>query len=230
VEEERKKRREKSKSGAEQVKEHNKNVLDGDKNEKISPSPITNNKEYQEKYKKEKLKKLKEISKNSKKLSPKTKNKFNSEIMDYRIGEKETKDFFRKKDQYLGHCQICGFTFKTNNGINYFERFTWTDYKKIKIKANLVDPGNSLCLCAKCHSIIKSGGDFNANFLTDKIFEKLENNYNFDSFVEDVNNDDITSIPECFEEHKEFDDHQLDKFYYKHHIQYKFRNLFRVYL
>jgi len=202
AEEKRKKRKQ---SGAEQVGSYNNPVSTEPDN--TSPLNLKNTKEYQDNYKKRKEKKLREILKNSDKLSKKTKAKLSSYSI--KIGEEETKDFFREKDQYLGHCQICGFTFKTKNGSNYCERFTWSDYKKVKIKTDLIDAGNSLCLCAKCHSIIKGGGDFNATFLTSEIFEMLKvlkDDYDFDTFIEDIDSDKLLSVPDCFKEHIDFDD------------------------
>ncbi len=202
AEEERKQRQ---KSGAEQVKGYNKNVS-SNQNE-TSPSNLKNTQEYQNRYIREKKEKIQKISNNSKKLSKRTRAKTsNCTTINYKVGEEETKDFFRKKDQYLGQCQICGFTFTTKRGVNYCERFTWSDYKRVKVKADLIDAGNSLCLCAKCHSIIKGGGDFEAKFLTDEIFEKLKTDYNFDTFIEDIKNNKLSQAPKCFQEHIDFDD------------------------
>ena len=165
-------RNQRKKSGAEQLKDYDKNVSNN-QNE-TSPSNLKNTQEYQNKYIREKTEKLQKISNNSQKVSKRTRAKSsNLTTINYKVGEKETKDFFRKKDQYLGQCQICGFTFTSKNSVNYCERFTWSDYTRIKVKAELIDAGNSLCLCAKCHSIIKGGGDFKATFLTDDIILKI---------------------------------------------------------
>lgn len=201
-------RNQRKKSGAEQVKCYDKNVSNN-QNE-TSPSNLKNTQEYQNKYIREKTEKLHKISKNSQKLSKRTIAKSsNPATINYKVGEKETKDFFRRKDQYLGQCQICGFTFTAKNNINYCERFTWSDYIRIKVKVDLIDPGNSLCLCAKCHSIIKGEGDFKPTFLTDDVFEMLKvlkDDYDFDTFIEDIDSDKLLSTPECFKEHIEFND------------------------
>jgi len=198
-------RNQRKKSGAEQVKCYDKNVSTN-QNE-ISPSNLKDTQEYKNKYIRERTEKLQKISNNSEKLSKRTRAKSsNSTTINYKVGEEETKEFFRKKDQYLGQCQICGFTFTTKNGKNYCERFTWSDYKRVKVKADLIDVGNSLCLCAKCHSIIKGGGDFEATFLTNEILEKLKTDYNFDTFIEDIKNNKLSQAPKCFQEHIDFDD------------------------
>jgi len=202
AEEEREKRR--KMKLYDQIKSYEKKVEKSDTD--ISPSLVTNTKEYINKYIREKQNKIIKISNSSKKISKKTKERIAKLVtpINYKIGKEETKEFFRKKDQYLGQCQICGFTFKTKKGINYCERFTWSD-KRINIKTDLVEPGNSLCLCAKCHSIIKGGGDFEATFLT-KISEKLEQeSYNFDDFVKDIKSKKILQPPQCFKEHIDFD-------------------------
>ena len=195
------------KTGAEQVIGYNKYVEDN-KLDETSPSTITNKEEYLSQYNKKRNERIKEISNQSKKISNRTRKKIsNYNNTNYKFGEEETKDFFR--NQYSGQCQICGFTFKTKNGINYYERFTWSDYKRVKVKANFIDAGNSLCLCAKCHSIIKGGGDFEATFLTDDIMEMIQvlrDDYDFDTFIEDINSDKPLSPPDCFKEHIDFED------------------------
>lgn len=204
---EREKRRETNLRGAEQVKGFDKNVP-GNTNE-TSPLSIKNKQEYQNQYIRERKEKIKKVLNQSKKISKREREKISNNIINYKIGEEETKDFFRRKDQYLGQCQICGFTFRTKNGTNYCERFTWTDYKRVRVKANFIDAGNSLCLCAKCHSIIKGGGDFEATFLTDDIMEMLQvlkDDYDFDTFIEDINSDKPLSPPDCFKEHIDFED------------------------
>ncbi len=119
----------------------------------------------------------------------------------FRSGEEETKEFFRRKDQYAGHCQICGFTFKIHNGPNYCERFTWTDKRKNKTVADIIYPGNSLCLCGKCYSIINGGGDFHANFLEGRIdTDEIED------FIKKFHGLSIDKVPEIFEDHIEFED------------------------
>ena len=136
----------------------------------------------------------------SKKASTTTKSKVPSSTI-YRNGEEETKEFFKRKDQYAGCCQVCGFTFKTKNTGNYCERFTWTDGKKNMTVADLIFPGNSLCLCAKCNSIILGGGDFKASFL-----EEINRADDVDDFVEKFRGKYIESCPDVFEGHIDFDD------------------------
>ena len=153
---------------------------------------------------------------NSKSLSEKTKQEYSRDTRDkrVRVGDEKVKNEFKSRKFYAGQCQICGFTFPTNKG-NYCERFTWTDFTKGKwekvdknrLENRLITKGNSLCLCAKCHSIIKNGGDFETIFLSEKLKEKLKNeNYNFDEFLNDINIDKLFKKPECFEFYVEFGD------------------------
>lgn len=119
----------------------------------------------------------------------------------YRSGEEDTKEFFRRKDQYAGHCQICGFTFKIHNGPNYCERFTWTDRRKNQTVAEIIYPGNSLCLCGKCYSIINGGGDFKAAFL-----QEFKESEDLDQFIQNFQGKEIDTVPKIFEGHIDFDD------------------------
>lgn len=121
--------------------------------------------------------------------------------LSYRIGEEETKEFFRRRDQYAGCCQICGFTFRTKTGQNYCERFTWTDGRKSKRIASVIIPGNSLCLCGRCNSIIQGGGDFKAKFLEG--FDDIET---LDEFILLFDGQEIADVPEIFKDHIDFDD------------------------
>jgi hypothetical protein len=130
----------------------------------------------------------------------KRKEKSKNDIL-YRAGEEETKAFFRRKDQYAGHCQICGFTFKIRSGPNYCERFTWTDSRKNSAVAEIVYPGNSLCLCGKCYSIINGGGDFHASFLEERVETDA-----LDDFIKKFHGLSIDEVPEIFEDHIEFYD------------------------
>lgn len=150
---------------------------------------------------------LKEIKKKTDKIrkkrktetKPRKKRKENDSP--FRSREEETKEFFRRKDQYAGHCQICGFTFKIHNGPNYCERFTWTDKRKNKTVADIVYPGNSLCLCGKCYSIINGGGDFHASFLEDCVYtDEIED------FIKKFHGLEIEEVPNIFEDHIEFED------------------------
>jgi hypothetical protein len=112
-----------------------------------------------------------------------------------KIGNEETRQFL--KTQYNGCCQICGFTFdKLVGKEKYFEHFDWLSEKISKQKVNFSDAGSVLCLCSRCHSILKYG-DF-------EILLPLNNqNYNeisFSDIVEDLNKNILdTDIPLVFE-------------------------------
>ncbi len=193
------------KRGADQVGDNENDVSD-DQDGNLDPGIATDIEEYQERYKEQK-EKLKEAYSDAKR-----KTKRGAYIS--KIGDIETKDLFKRRDWYLGQCQSCGFTFKTQKG-NYFERFTWTDFTKGKwskgqkeqINYKCIDAGNSLCLCAKCHSIIKGGGDFQAEFLGSEVKQKLlESDYGFDDFLKDIKSEKLLEAPEAFKEHVDFDD------------------------
>lgn len=57
-------------------------------------------------------------------------------------------------EEYKGHCQICGSTFRKRNGTPYFEGL----YLVSRVNASWVDrPGNVLCLCATCCAKFQHG-------------------------------------------------------------------------
>ena len=193
------------KRGADQVGD-NENDVSGDQDGNLDPGIAKDIEEYQKRYKEQKEKLKETYSDTSRTI------KRGAYIS--KIGDSETKDLFKRRDWYLGQCQSCGFTFKTQKG-NYFERFTWTDFTKGKwskgqkeqVKYRCIDAGNSLCLCAKCHSIIKGGGDFQAEFLDNEVKKKLlESDYKFDNFLEDIKSERLSEAPQAFKEHVEFDD------------------------
>jgi len=120
-----------------------------------------------------------------------------------RGGEEETKSFLGGGNQYAGHCQICGFTFQTKDKYNYFERFCWNDLKRGGYE-DIVSPGNSLCLCARCHSILKGGGDFDFKNLSG--IEHAVKNQTFEEFLKFTGVEKKQNVPEIFSEHTEFND------------------------
>lgn len=103
--------------------------------------------------------------------------------------------------EYKGHCQICSFTFdKKNHQGKYFELFDWLSEKITKQKSNIVDAGSSLCLCAKCYSIMKFG-DFKSKFIDNLQKENIDlNKFTFDEFcgVTTKQTENI-KVPEKFE-------------------------------
>lgn len=116
-----------------------------------------------------------------------------------KIGKEETKEFL--KQQYKGHCQICGFTFdKKDRQGKYFERFSWLSEKITKQKTNLVEAGSSLCLCSKCHSILKYG-DFEPKFIKEILKSNTKlSSFGFDKFCSfmEKNTEEITT-PSCYD-------------------------------
>jgi len=185
------KQKEEKLSGAEQVKSYNKKVKD--KKEKIEPINIKDI----ERFEKETKLELEKVLNESKII----KKSYQSTI---KTGEKDIRELLH--NYYKGYCQICGFTFSTKNG-NYFERFSWSDTKRVSSNINFIEIGGSLSLCSRCHSIIKGGGDFWAEFLEDELFNKLKDkNYSFDKFINDTKIENILNIPEIFEGHIEFED------------------------
>jgi len=215
------------KSGADQIADFERYV-DSDSEKELMPSIVRDTKKFQEDFSKKQTKRISEILDTSNSISEKTKCKIKNE-MSYdgkgnnnitsnqkmeRFGHEETKNKFKRKDFYLGQCQICGFTFKTKTG-NHCERFTWTDFgrgswtseQKQIAEHNLIDVSNSLCLCSRCYSIIKQGGDFKASFLTTEFKNKLKSNYyTYDKFIIDMKIDKPLHHPECFKEHVEWQD------------------------
>jgi 5-methylcytosine-specific restriction endonuclease McrA len=168
-------------------------------------------KKFQEEFKKNQTRKISEILNTSTSVSKKIKNR-KSKNSNQKIGDEVTKSKFASKEWYGGQCQICGYTFRTNQGENHFERFTWTDFgrgswtdeQKQMPEHNIIDESNSLCLCSRCHSILKHGGQFSASFLTYKF--KKSNDYTYDDFIKDMEIDKPLKHPECFKEHVEWED------------------------
>lgn len=220
-------KRNERKHGVDQIADHERDV-DSNSERELKPSIVKDTKEFQENFKKNQTKRISEILDTSTLISEKTKDKIKNEIsydgkdnnntttnqkME-KFGLEETKNKFKSKDFYLGQCQICGFTFKTKTG-NHCERFAWTDFgrgswtseQKQMAEHNLIDVSNSLCLCSRCFSILKYGGQFKANFLTHELKQKYKSkDYTYDSFIEDIEADRLVSHPECFKEHVEWDD------------------------
>lgn len=202
-------REERKKSGLEQVKNHE-NSITLEYSKDLNIDNFSDIAKYKEDIQNRRKKNISEI-KNSESLSTISKQEI---PQNKKFGADEIRNEFKSKKYYQGQCQICGFTFPTNDG-NYCERFTWTDFKKGRwtdfqkkqAENRLITKGNSLCLCAKCHSIIKNGGHFEATFLNHEVEEKLKNeNYNFDEFLKDINVDKLFQKHECFEIYVEFGD------------------------
>lgn len=184
----------------EAIKSHNKNV------EKVeldmNPTILKDQEEYIEKSQK----KLKE---NLEKANPETKKRYSN--INTKVGEKETRFFLN--EEYKGHCQICGFTFdKKDNQGKYFETFNWLSQKITKQKLNLVEIGSTLCLCSRCHAILKDG-DFESKFLSN--IEKTDINLNHFSFNEFCSV--ITKSTNDIEIPEKFDFIEMDM--YKLHIK-----------
>ena len=195
----------------EQIESYNRNVEELEDIE-IEPSLINNPEEFQEKYLANMEQKINDIINQIETVKPKIKRQ--NIARPKKLGDKETRDIFARKDWYFGQCQICGFTFKKQDGYNHFERFTWTDFKKGKwtekqkntIKHNIIDVGNSLCLCSRCHSIIKQGGDFEASFL--KLLDKERfQSKSFDERIKKISTDNqLLENPKCFKDALEWQD------------------------
>ena len=135
------------------MKSHDKHVEKIE--QELNPSILKDQEEYIEKSQK----KLKE---NIEKSNQETKKRHSSSKI--KFGEEETKNFLAK--EYKGYCQICGFTFdKKDNQGKYFETFNWLSQQITKQKINIVEAGSSLCLCSRCHSILKYG-DYESKFIS----------------------------------------------------------------
>lgn len=172
----------------EAINQHNKNVPKTEQD--INPAIVTNVDEY----KKTAEKQLKESLTNSNENT-----RFRHAKSKIKVGEKDTKEFL--KQEYRGHCQICGFTFdKKDSQGKYFERFTWLSEKITKQKNNLIEAGSSLCLCSKCHSILKYG-DFESKFV--KNLEQTStkiSDFSFDQFCDVITkNAKELDIPDCYD-------------------------------
>jgi len=198
-----------------------------------TPSALKDNEMYQNAYIRERKDKIIKIKSN--KLKTDVIKKVSDEDIKYRTyrdGEQYTKDFFRQPDQYAGQCQICADTFTTKEGKNYCERFTWSDYSKTKSKADIVMPDNSLCLCARCHSIIKSGGDFNPDFMANLDLDSIES-LEFDDFVEVVRSTNTNESPDSYMEHLDGGDMfalDIQLLEDKRHIHYTQEHLLQFYI
>lgn len=110
-----------------------------------------------------------------------------------KIGNDETKLFLQ--NQYNGCCQICGFTFdKIEGNEKHFELFNWFSEKISKQKVNIIDAGSALCLCSRCHSILKYG-DFK---LLVPLSEDKYSNISYSDFIDEINqqvvNADIPNV------------------------------------
>ena len=170
--------------------------------QELNPTILKDQEEYIEKSQK----KLKE---NLEKANQETKKRYSN--INTKVGEKETRFFLN--EEYKGHCQICGFTFdKKDNQGKYFETFNWLSQKITKQKLNLVEIGSTLCLCSRCHAILKYG-DFESKFLSN--IEKTDINLNHFSFNEFCNV--ITKITNDIEIPEKFDFIEMDM--YKLHIK-----------
>lgn len=101
------------------------------------------------------------------------------------------------KNQYKGHCQICGFTFTKTDGQNNFEMFDWGAAKITKDKSDLALPASSMCLCPNCHANVK-WGSFHPDFLDNLNINDLTK-YNFEEFCEGTKTRvEHAEIPECY--------------------------------
>lgn len=219
------------KSATDQIESHHGGGNFNNSDNETNPNSVTDDQKYEEAHRKRQNNLYTKIlSESSSGISPQTTRKIQNEINIQnssspnstghnqkklkKYGDKETKNTFKRRDWYLGQCQICGFTFKAKDG-NHCERLTWTDFGRgqwtDKQKAmpghNLIDEGNSLCLCSRCHSIIKHGGQFKASFLTDDFKEKLKSeDFNYRNFIDDMEFDKPLNTPECFKYHVEWKD------------------------
>lgn len=134
------------------INKHNRNI-DSNKSQ-LNQSIVSDSEEYREKAQQQLLWNV---------LRSAEKRQSYNYSKKVKIGISETLAFLKK--QYQGHCQICGFTFPQSgkNG-NYFEMFDWLSEKISNQKSNIIEAGTALCLCSRCHSILKHG-DFEAKFL-----------------------------------------------------------------
>ena len=166
------------------IKNHNRHI---DSNKpSLSPASVLDSEKYREKAQQK-------LHKNLKNLGGKRKS-YNYSVK-VKSGPSETREFLKK--QYNGYCQICGFTFsQSGNKGNYFEMFDWLSEKISKQKSDIIEAGTALCLCSRCHSILKYG-DFEAKFL-DSI-QNIENT-DYSEFAENFDlSIDNDKIPEAFE-------------------------------
>jgi hypothetical protein len=165
------------------ITKHTRNIP---KNENlIDPDIIIDEENYRKKIQDK-------LNKNLKKS--KKEHKFISSRQKVKVGINETKEFL--KHQYHGCCQICGFTFdQIGYKGKYFKVFDWLSEKISYQKTNIIEAGSSLCLCSRCHSILKYG-DFEVKAI-DEIKNIEESNYN-----EFANNFNLTisesEVPDVF--------------------------------
>jgi hypothetical protein len=154
------------------IEKHTRNIQPT--NEKPNPDIITNEQSYRDKAQRN-------LTQNIEK-SRRENRTYNTSIK-VKVGKDETRQFL--KEQYKGYCQICGFTFDQSGGKGkYFELFDWYSEKVIKQSSNIVDAGSTLCLCSRCHSILKHG-DFSPVFLN-KIEDSAE--LKFSDFIQHFEN------------------------------------------
>ncbi|WP_323660161.1 sacsin N-terminal ATP-binding-like domain-containing protein [Aliarcobacter butzleri] len=170
------------------IQNHNKPIEK--KDEELDPSIIIDENKFLEKIQQ----KLKE---NLEKVNPEIKKTYSN--IKVKIGKDETKSFLER--EYKGHCQICGFTFdKKNHQGKYFELFDWLSEKITKEKSNVINAGSSLCLCSKCHSIMKYG-DFGSKFINNlQNNQSVLDNYTFKVFCDvTIKQTENIEVPEKFE-------------------------------
>ena len=158
------------------------------KSKQIDPDTISDTEAYKSKAQEQFKKNIENSKSNVKRV-------YRSSTI--KLGKEETKEFLN--NQYKGHCQVCGFTFdKKNNNGKYFELFDWLDNKKNILHSNTIQAGSSLCLCAKCHSIMKRG-DFNPDFIDD-FGDDITSEFKFEEFVDLLDSTvEEDKIPEVFE-------------------------------
>lgn len=155
----------------------------------INPDIVTNIELYREKSQPQLDETINRSDQSPKKNYSSRKEKF---------GKDETREFLKK--QYKGQCQICGFTFdKKENKGKYFQMFDWFSKKISQQETNFIEAGSSLCLCAKCHSVVKHG-DFEMHFINElKEIEDLSS-LDFADFTDLVQSSMSTDeIPDSFD-------------------------------
>jgi len=136
------------------IEKHTRNIQPT--NDKPNPDIVINEQNYRDRAQ-NRLNKSIEKSRTEKR-------KYNTTVK-VKVGKEVTRQFL--KNQYKGYCQICGFTFEQSGGKGkYFELFDWYSEKITKQSSNIVDAGSTLCLCSRCHSILKHG-DFSPVFLNE---------------------------------------------------------------
>ncbi|WP_121628771.1 sacsin N-terminal ATP-binding-like domain-containing protein [Poseidonibacter antarcticus] len=172
----------------EAMKSHDKDIEKREKD--LNPSILEDQKEYIERSKKKLQENLQKSNQEIRKKHSSSKIKF---------GLDETKNFLAK--EYHGYCQICGFTFdKKDNQGKYFEIFDWLSQKITKQSSNIIESGSSLCLCSRCHSILKYG-DYKSKFLSNLEKKDIDlSNFSFDDFCKVTTNETKEiKIPECYD-------------------------------